>query len=534
MKIFKKLMALTLTACIVTLAACGGGGDNGGGGGSILTGDDALNIYILKHGFGIEWLTATIEEFKKQDWVKEKYPNLQIGVTYNDLESFAPDKIKGGAGVCPYDLLFSSYLRGLSEYAYELTDVYNATVPGETVKVKDKLSDSMDMIFASVNDEDGSYHYYALPWSGGTTGYVYNHEILTSLGYEVPVTTDEWLATCQAIKANTTDSYDKDYVFIGSNDGYGYWSYSFTPFVTQYMGVQGVKNFYDGIDEFNERSNKIFDNKATLRTMEFLEELYDYDKGLVYPNSDDLEFMSAQLGFMTGNGIFMPNGSWFYNEMTERREDAIAKGRKVYDIRYLQLPVLSAVIETLPDKSVTDDATLQKVIRAIDAGATSYEGVTEADFDRLAEARAVVSEQFEHDVIIPKWSEHKELACDFLKFFATDIATVACYKANGCPTPFWYDVKADTELYNSLSAFEQGRANLLYGNAIYNRNLTPPVTKTPMAMYGGIDFIRRNTQDLYALFSVKNHTVTAQKLWQDTKDYWTEERFQEAVRKAGL
>ena len=39
---------------------------------------DTLEIYIQELGYGIQWLNDEIELFKQQDWVKEKYPNLNI------------------------------------------------------------------------------------------------------------------------------------------------------------------------------------------------------------------------------------------------------------------------------------------------------------------------------------------------------------------------------------------------------------------------------------------------------------------------
>ena len=59
--------------------------------------------------------------------------------------------------------------------------------------------------------------------------------------------------------------------------------------------------------------------------------------------------------------------------------------------------------------------------------------------------------------------------------------------------------------------------------------------RTRLANYGGIALTRMDYRSFYGNFSQPTvaNVVSAQTIWQETKDYWTQERFSEALRKAG-
>ncbi|MBE5753419.1 MAG: extracellular solute-binding protein [Clostridiales bacterium] len=531
MKNTKKVLAtvMALGMSVSTFAACRPTNTRDG-----LTGDHVLRIYAQKAGFGIEWVEDLIEAFKNEAWVQEKYPGIQVGLTFNEQESFASNKLRAGKGVCTWDLLMGTYLKNETPIE-DLTElVYNQTIPNEGVTFKSKITESMLKSFQVMSEGTDEVTYKAVPWSGGELGYVYNAELLDALGYNVPVTTDELITVSKAITATNNDIYNKGYAFISSDEGTAYWSYSFIPLLTQYMGTEGLSNFYNGIDEYGRRSNLIFQEKGRLRVLEFLEELYDYSSGIIYKSSDELAYMSAQLGFMKGNGIFMPMGSWFDNEMEALATQAKNSGEKIYDIRMMRVPVLSSIIEVLPEKSITNDVTLQAVVRAIDNGATSYEGVHQDDFNRVAQARAVCADQSHHDAVIPNFAARKDIAADFLLFMASDKGVETCYKANGSPNAYTYDIKTkNPELYNSLNSFEKSRVDMLYGNAVYNSAIYSPANVTRMVKYGGIGLLRIPTEDIYTYLSAYNVVKDAQTIYNDVINYWTADMFAQALIKAG-
>jgi hypothetical protein len=307
------------------------------------------------------------------------------------------------------------------------------------------------------------------------------------------------------------------------------------------MSPEGYSNFYNGIDQYGRMSNKIFESKASLRVMEFMEELFKYDTSAkkykyLYAGSDDLDYMAAQLQFYKGTGVFMPNGSWLETEMSNLVQKATEHGDKIYDIRFMKYPIISDIIEVLPDHSITDDTTLAAVVRAIDAGETSYTGVSEDDFDYIAKARATVKYISNLDCCIPAYADSTELACDFLIYAASEKGGEAYYEGSSTPSPFYYDLRGkNPELYNASSTFAKSRLDIYYGNALYNREILVPSTNTKLARYGGVSLTRMDYKTFYGNFSQPNvgNIISAQTIWQETKDYWTNERFSEALRKAG-
>lgn len=535
MKKSRFLAVLMAGIATCSMAGCGGGDTNNSSSSQVLTGDNVLRVYCVNMGYGTDWLQSVIDEFKTTDWVLEKYPGIQVGLDFNDQESFATTKIQGGKAVCNYDLLFSSYLKiNVASLCTDLTEtVYKKVIPGEDVTFESKVPSSM-LDSVAVLSETGDASYVSVPWNGGSLGYIYNKELLESIGYEMPVTTDEFLEVSKAITAMKDDKYNLGYAFLSSSEGNDYWSYSFRTLVAQYMGYDALTNFYNGIDSYGSRSNKIFEDKGRLKALQFLEELYKPENKLIYNGSDDMNYMAAQLGFLKGNGIFMPNGSWFDNEMQDLKSQAEAAGSKIYDIRPMRTPIISSIIDVLPDKSVKDDATLRAVVRAIDNGETSYAGVTENDYKRIAEARTITYGQAAADAAIPSFAENKEIAYDFLLFMASDKGLAAAYKGNGCPLPYNYDIKAkNPTLYNSLSKFNQTRVDYLYGNAVAGAETKTPSENTKMVRYGGIALLRTEPEYLYLNFSAVKGGKTAQQIYDETTAYWTDARFSNALQKAG-
>ena len=86
MKRLKKLVAICL-ACVTILSLGTFAGCK-----KTPNGEQDLEIYSLVQGYGAESINTLIEEFKKQDWVKENYPNLTISLSTDDLAGTAIKK----------------------------------------------------------------------------------------------------------------------------------------------------------------------------------------------------------------------------------------------------------------------------------------------------------------------------------------------------------------------------------------------------------------------------------------------------------
>ena len=137
-KLTKFLSLIMAVFMVFTASACFG---NSGS-----SDPNKLDIYLLYKGYGDAWLTPLIDEFVKQDWVKDKYPGIKrsdISYSNNDDDAHQYNKLGAGASINSYDLMFGVNLQGRESTGQlaDLTDlVYLAEVPGEAgVKVKDKI-----------------------------------------------------------------------------------------------------------------------------------------------------------------------------------------------------------------------------------------------------------------------------------------------------------------------------------------------------------------------------------------------------------
>ena len=501
--------------------------------------EETLQIYCWQGGYGTDWCDALIEAFKNQDWVKEKYPNLNIlAPTYNDNYSFAPSRMSSGDRNT-YDLLFSAGLNqyyGPSGEALDLTDcVYNTMVPGENVLWKDKENQSYKVSHKYYDLTDMSAErYYCTPWAAGMGAIIYNETALTGLGLDVPNTTDELVATCVAIMENkgaTDGTYNKGFSFLQSRDAGEYFEYLFPIWWAQYEGVERYNDFWNGIDN-NRYSANIFLQEGRERALDVFQEILDYDKGYLGLDSFNLEFMPQQLAFLKGEGVFHVNGDWFENEMRE-----LTKNETITDtFKTMRTPIISALGEKL---GITD-AQLSALVDYVDGVAekpefSSITGYTEAEvIEAVTEARTIVqSNGAGHQAAIPKNATGKNVAIDFLRFMATDIAQEAYMKATGGNSlPFTYNAKVQNpELYQSFSTIHQSRLDY-FSNGLYEPYTLPDNNSFPLYSYS--DLTAFSDMTLYRTFSAKGNKKTPADFMRETIEVWTDSKWDRALTAAGI
>ena len=104
----KKIFSVTIASLLAATLLCGCGGGN-----QKNKSEQHLKIYALEQGYGSDWCKETIAAFKQEDWVKEKYPKLEIEVVFNDISSFSLDQMNLGSKYNDYDILFGSRLESL-------------------------------------------------------------------------------------------------------------------------------------------------------------------------------------------------------------------------------------------------------------------------------------------------------------------------------------------------------------------------------------------------------------------------------------
>lgn len=527
--------------------------------------ENTLEMWCWDGGWGTDWFYALADAFQEQDWVKEKYPKLVVVPDSDVARSSVSGKLQAGEGVNTIDIFFSDgchdYIgrdvRG-KDYSPNLTEaVYNSKVPGEDITVKEKLNPShveaarwYDSGSAAL-DENAPFEAYTYYFSNGFNGFLYNADLLSQLGMTVPLTTDEFLDTCGKIRDTDNKIYDSGYAVSYSSGAY-YLQYLWPLMWAQYEGMENFKNYYKGLDADGNYSNNIFRQQGRLESLRFLEELIDYNTNYVNKYGNGMPFMSAQTTFMQGEGIFYFVGDWFETEMKEIKKQLKKEGYD-YDIKFMKTPVISAIVNKTPSiraaataAGVSNDEMLRRVITQIDAGKinaaevvaadASLGGLQQSDLDIIVEARSIVHTISTGDeVYIPAYAKGKEIAIDFLRFMATDVANeIYVRETGGATLPFQFDVKAKLgeEFYNNLSAIGKSKLDINTYQA-YKSQIIPPTGSFPLVRFGGLAALTANASFL-SLFGTNSSTATAESVYQDTIDYYTENVFQQVLAKAGI
>ena len=342
---------------------------------------ETLEIYIEKMGYGVDWLDDIIEAFKQEQWVKDKYPNLNIPKPEARVnQGSATQRVIAGAKSNTADLLFGTttatgwIYRSDEESSNfeELSDVYNSEVPGETgVIFKEKMLPSIrrwveqpDLSKADTDPDAKVYHVF--PWINGYIGMLYNKDNLDKLlgkdNYTMPRTTDEWMEMVRSIIKvqkdkgldNTDDAFINPFIYAPVM----YWGASVSTWWAQYETRSGYEKYFLGTARINGRdqlSPKVLEQKGKLRSFQTIESFVgapgiDGEAGTeeIYDKVDEDSFKAQntfdriQVKYINGQGVFMPNGDWFDLEM----RNAVEAG-KGSDITYMKLPIISAVSEKL-------------------------------------------------------------------------------------------------------------------------------------------------------------------------------------------
>ncbi len=570
-KYIKKAIALTCatTAAISAFSFIGCGK-------KIPDTDQTLEVLCWDAGYGTQWCSDLLDEFKKQQWVKDKYPNLQVFFTPDGNGNTITTKIDAGERSNTVDLFFTGgidkYLgKNASGYEFfaDLTEgVYNQDVPGEegtTVKEK-MLPTYVDSMRFYEKGQDSNtpgveFKSYVFPWASGMDSILYNEDHLYKLGMEVPLTTNQFIEACKTIsKGNAFDYNNKEngnYAILRDASG-AYWEYLYPTWWGQYEGIDEYRNFFNGVFD-GEIDARVHTQKGKLYSLQTLEQILKYENGYVYKKNAGLDFMQAQTNFLKGEGVFYANGDWFAKEMASTAAEIKKAYNIEYNIRMMKAPIVSEIIEKT--KSIKDELTLRAVIRCIDAGyATvsavlqdpSYEemdlikDVTENDYKIIKEARGIVHAIGpNHQAGVPSYAKAKQIAFDFLRYMATDEAQEIYLKATGgASLPFDYDLeKENNALYKELFEgegkkiyqIEKDRLSFMY-NQCYETEVLPDPDSFPLVKWGNMAAVySTGGHSLVAYFGNDSGAGTAQALYDgDIAYYITNNNFSKCLDLAGL
>ena len=527
---FKQSIAfgMALSICL-GLTACGGKKN-------VADGSQDLEVYSVLKGYDIKWIEKALENFQKEDWVKTKYPELKVDFSYDDSYATAHSKLKNGKNYNTTDLIFSEALHGYAGAGNALENltesVYKSQVPGEDITVEEKMISGIreNYKYGKESFEAGENVYYIYPYTAGTNGIIYNATLMKEMNEEIPLTTDQFVAACDRISNLNNATYNKGYA-IQANANDGYWDHMFPIWWAQYSGMNKYSDFYYGLVG-NSQSPDVFKDEGRLESLKVFEQIFMPNKDsddfgynskkdtYKYMNSNanaaDNTYIQAQTSFLLGAGVFHVNGDWFVTEMHNTRKELTQD----YEFAFMRTPVISSIIKVLPDKSVQDDAELAALIKAIDAGDTALKGneyeVTQKDYDRVKEARAVV-QAGNGTAVIPNYASAKAVAIDFLRYMATDKCILSTMEVGyGLSLPFYYDYKSVNNYEEKFEDIHRSRMDIFYSDKI----TIAPLPSEDSFPYGIERFYYYDMEISNLEKMISSLKTTAQTIFDNEVHYW--------------
>lgn len=510
--------------------------------------EKTLQVYAWEAGFGVQWVVDTLDAFKNEPWVIEKYGEVNIETpVFNDNTNFTVDRVSAGEANT-IDLFFGEGAQSLfsTKYILDTTEVvYNSEVPGEGILYKDKMYSSFYQSCLFENDEGEMRNYYS-PSFGGAGGIVYNATLLENLGFEVPNTTDELINICKKVVEfeGKKAGYPYTYSLNGSKVDY-FPAYVSPIWWAQYDGADAYTDYYNGIADGLANNVEVVYQQGRYEALKVMETLYSPSTGYYNQKSPNYEFMIGQSNLLMGQGLFMGNGNWFANEMREINQGYQAAGYD-YEFGFMKTPVISSItdktptiISTATKLNMTKDQLLSAIIDEIDSGVSESayitQGVSTADYDYVRKARGIVySIGANSTAVVPAYATGKDLAVDFLRFLATDKGIEIYMKATGgASTVFHYDPKTEnTDEYKNYDKISKDVIDIFEYKDLH---ILPFPGNFPLVRYGGWNMFAPGYSGLSTLFGTGEYT--ADKLFAKITDYWTangNEKWNSALSLAGL
>jgi N-acetylglucosamine transport system substrate-binding protein len=417
MKLSKKhSICLALSLVALSLASC-----TNGESGSQDAGTTELDIAFAECGFGKEYLEKWGEAYNLAN------PDAKIKLVLDgdpQMTASMLPRLQAGKNLPDIFLVLSTNWQASAVKGYfePLDDVYAAEAPGSEGKtVKDYMVDGMQE-FGKVND-----HYYAMPWSIGPTGIVYNVTMFQQYNWKVPTTFEELVALCAQIK---TDSGNTIAPFAWSGQAAAYWDFLCENWWGEVEGEANWKTFW----EFG--SPEVFNQAGRLACLQgFYDLICDGGKPKnSIEGASSKTFMQAQISFINSESAMIPNGTWLENEV----KSTLPEGFKM------------ALMETPHVSGAKKDSSGNVIKTNVNSA---------GDF-----------------MVVPVKAAHKDVAKKFLTFISGKEANESFTKNAGGFRPFKYSVSSlegISDFTKSCAAIFDNSTNLfkVSNNSMYYLNL---------------------------------------------------------------
>jgi len=184
----------------------------------------------------------------------------------------------------------------------DITDVLSMTVPGESVKVSDKIVGGFTDTSVTNPYNDGKT--YLAPMFYSPCGLFYNAGLFEEKGWTVPATWDEMWALADKAKAEDPNMY----LFTYPTTGY------FDAFLYALMYSVGGPDFFNKATSYAEG---VWDTPEGQQCFEIVNKLASYTAKVTPAQANETDFSQNQQLILDNKALFCPNGTWLPGEMAE-------------------------------------------------------------------------------------------------------------------------------------------------------------------------------------------------------------------------
>ncbi|WP_411344347.1 carbohydrate ABC transporter substrate-binding protein [Paenibacillus sp. WLX1005] len=303
-----------LVLSVSLLAGCGSNSGQSSAGkqsGSSEFADPELNIAVFQGGYGREYWDKIAEAFMAD------HPGTTINITASPkIAELVRPKIVAGN---PPDLMYISgsdntpILDGLikDNALTDLTDVFEGQAEGGKEKLADKILPGVLQSRSMSPYGDGKV--YLAPFNFGVMGLWYNKNLFEQKGIAPPKTWDELFALNATAKQNNRALFTYQGLYPG------YLEEMLVPSIYSLGGQKALDQYFDYDPTF-------WSSDTFKQTWGLLDKIAKEDNALM-SGTVALNHTQAQTAFLQGKAMFIPNGTWFEDEMKDApREDGFQFG----------------------------------------------------------------------------------------------------------------------------------------------------------------------------------------------------------------
>lgn len=264
------------------------------------TWEGTLKVAAFEGGYGADMWTQVVQAFEAS------HPGVTVELT---VDKKIEDVITPGMKAGDYpDVVHCATGReaGLTETIMKengllaLTDVMEMTVPGENVKVKDKIVPGFLDTLATNPYGDGVTYYAPMFYS--PCGLFYNAGLLEEKGWTVPTTWDEMWELGDKAKAEGIS------LFTYPTAGY------FDAFMFAALCSSGGSEFFDRCMSYEDG---IWESEEVKKVFDIVAKLAEYTEPTTVANANNENFTKNQQLILDNKAIFCPNGTWLPAEMQD-------------------------------------------------------------------------------------------------------------------------------------------------------------------------------------------------------------------------